>query len=155
MKNLFLCLIFVLASITAFTDSIKPVEFPDQFDTKTAISENTQWLIFSEDKDISDKVNQAIVALKITDVNSLKGAYVADISKMPSLVTSMFALPEMKKYNFKILLDHEGEPTKNWPRQTKKASLIKLTKLEIAEVKYTDSIDEIKKFLQQQMLVKK
>ncbi len=147
MKILFL--ILILLSSTVFADTLKPVQLPDQFETKVSVDENIQWLIFSDDKEVSDKINQALDDLKITDVSKLKGAYVADISKMPSIVTTMFALPKMRKYAFKVLLDQDGAPTQSWPRQKGKASLLLLKKLEISEVKYADSTDDIKKFLQE------
>lgn len=154
MKKYFL-LLALLFSVSAFSESLKPVEFPDQFDTKSKIDESVQWLIFSQDKDVSDKINQALNELKITDVASLKGQYVADISKMPGLVTTMFAIPKMKTYSFKLLLDKEGEATKNWPRQSGKASLLKLKNLEVTEVRHSDSVEEIKKFVQSQLPVAK
>jgi hypothetical protein len=155
MKNIFLIVTIFVVALSVQAESLKPLELPDQFDTKTALNLDTQWLIFSSDKDISDKVNKAFDDLKVTDINSLKGIYVADISKMPSIVSSMFAIPKMKKYNFKVVLDQDGAPTKALPREEKKATLIKLNKLEIVETKFTDSVEEIKKFVQAQLPVQK
>ena len=33
--------------------------------------------------------------------------YISDISSMPSFITSMFAIPKMKKFTFKIFLIHD------------------------------------------------
>jgi hypothetical protein len=155
MKKLFLVLSIFVVALTVHAESLKPLELPDQFETKTSLNQDTQWLIFSGDKDISDKINKVFDDLKVTDINSLRGIYIADISKMPSLVTSMFAIPKMKKYNFKVVLDQDGALTKNLPREEKKATLIKLNKLEIVETQYTESIDVIKKFVQTQLPTQK
>ena len=88
-------LIFVLVNLFAqftFSDSINRFELEDQFGVKTTIDTSVEWIIFSDDKEISDKINTALDELKITDIAALKGAYVAEISKMPSLITKMFAL---------------------------------------------------------------
>ena len=128
---------------------------PDQFDSSHSIDENTEWVIFSTDSYTSDLIKKALDDLKLTDLEPSKGFYVADISAMPSMITKMLALPEMKKYPFKILLDKEGDITRHWPRQKGKASLLKLKKLEITSQKLSVKFDEIKDFIAEQTQAKK
>ena len=128
-------------------NTLTAVTLPDQFETVTPINEETEWIVFSMNHEVSDVINKAIEDLKITDIQSLKGAYVSDISKMPSMISKMIALPKMRKYTFKVLLDKEGDITKTWPRKDLKATIINLKKLEISEVVHTDQIAVIKKFL--------
>ena len=68
----------------AAAETLKSFQLEDQFGVKTTVNESTEWIIFSDDKEVSDKINLALNELKITDVSSLKGIYVAEISKMPS-----------------------------------------------------------------------
>lgn len=153
MKILALICIFLI-SITSHADSLKSISLPDQFDQSTTIDENTQWVIFSNDKDMSDNINKALEDLKITDIKSLNGAYVSDISRMPSMITKMFALPKMQKYTFKVLLDKEGDLTSKWPQEKGKVSLMTLEKLEIKSVEKTVSFENIKKFLESKLNLK-
>jgi hypothetical protein len=131
----------------AAAETLKSFQLEDQFGVKTTVNESTEWIIFSDDKEVSDKINLALNELKITDVSSLKGIYVAEISKMPSIITSMFALPKMREYKFKLLLDKEGVITKTWPREKAKATILKLKNLEITEKEFAATTEELKKFL--------
>ena len=151
----FIYLAVVFASIVlpspAQAAVISTTTLHDQFDTPITIDESTQWLIFSADKEVSDQINQAFDNLRMQDIKSKHGAYVADISKMPKLVTQMFALPKMKKYNFKVMLDDEGTATATWPRQEKKATLMQLKNLEIVSTTFVGTTDEIQKFIKSQL----
>lgn len=122
----------------------------DQFDVKTNLDESAQWLLFSDDKAVSEKINNVLAELNVTDLKSQKGIYVADISKMPALISAMFAIPAMKKYAYKVALDKEGVLTSAWPKEKAKASMLVLKKLEIVSVEYADSAEAIKKFIQDQ-----
>lgn len=127
--------------------SLSKIELKDQFDAKVQVDEKVKWIVFSPDKYISDLINKALDDLKLTDLTKTNGLYVADISAMPGMVTTMFALPKMKKYPFKVVLDYEGDLTGKWPQKKEKASLIKLDQLKILSVIQTGSFDEIKKFI--------
>lgn len=143
-------LISCLFYLSAFAESIQILELNDQFDVKTTINESTQWVLFSVEKDASDLVNKSLEDLKLTSLKDMNGVYVADISRMPSLVTSMFALPKMKKYPFPVALDRDGEPTAKWPREKGKVTLMKLKNLEIVSTQFSSRAEDIKKFIQDQ-----
>lgn len=169
MKKMFFILMFIVSTSTvasfanpqtspppspaATVKSLAKTSLPDQFDTQHTIDEKTQWLIFSTDSYTSDLIKKALEDLKVSDFQAAQGAYVADISAMPSMITKMLAMPEMKKYPFKILLDKEGDITTNWPRQKGKATLLKFKNLDVKNLqitseKITVKFDEIKSFLQ-------
>lgn len=144
--SLFSVLLPLLANSTE-VQALQKIELKDQFDTTVQIDEKTKWIVFSSDKYTSDLINKALEDLKLTDLGKSNGAYVADISAMPGMVTAMFALPKMKKYPFKVVLDREGDLTGKWPQKKEKASLIKLDQLKITLVQQTGSFEEIKKFI--------
>jgi hypothetical protein len=132
------------------TITLKAIELKDQFDTTTSTTTQLQWLIFSDDKEVSNIVNKALDELKITDIAGLKGLYVSDISKMPGFVTKMFAIPKMKKYAFKVVLDREGKVTADWPKEKGKATLLELDQLQIKSSQFSNKVEEIKAFLEKQ-----
>ncbi|OFZ31053.1 MAG: hypothetical protein A2622_00155 [Bdellovibrionales bacterium RIFCSPHIGHO2_01_FULL_40_29] len=144
-------LLFIFALLNAhfcLAEPLKAVQLPDQFDTLTSIDASTKWIVYSRDKDLSNHINKALEELKITDIKALQGAYVADISEMPGMITTLFALPKMKKYPFKVILDKKGDITASWPQKKGHVSLIELDQLEVMKAEQTASFDEIKKFLE-------
>lgn len=105
-KRIFISLISVLLFVCKFDEVqvLQKIELKDQFDATVQIDEKTKWIVFSTDKYISDLINKALEDLKLTDLAKSNGTYVADISAMPGMVTTMFALPKMKKYPLKSSL---------------------------------------------------
>lgn len=134
----------------SFAEALKVSEFENQYEEKTKVDESTKWVIFSNDKDLSDVVKKTLDDLKLTDLQKSGGQYVADISGMPSLVTKMFALPKMREYSFKLALDKDGEATKPWPKKAGQITLMKLNKLEITETAYASNQEELTQFIKNQ-----
>ena len=96
----------------------------DQFDTAHTIDAKTRLLIFSAEREVSALVETAL-ADQTTDSLSAAGIqYVSDISAMPGMVTSMIALPKMRKRPYPMLLGREAEETAMLPREPGKATLI-------------------------------
>jgi len=88
-------------------DSIN-LELVDQFDKPhTLNSKAYKKIVVTFEKDISQKINLYLQDQEKDLLKTKKIAYISDIHKMPSFVTSMFALPKMKKYTFPILLIKE------------------------------------------------
>lgn len=138
-------LVFSLNNVNA--NEVQAQIFYDQHDNPMNLSATTQWIIFSHDKDGGNWVKEALTELDITNLEGRGGIYLADISKMPSLVTKLFAMPKMKKYEFRMALDKTGELSESFPRIDSRVALIKLDSLKITEVIQAKSADEIKAFL--------
>lgn len=90
---------------------------------------------------------EAIDQAGIKDFSAHQGLYVADISKMPTLISKMFAMPAMRKYEFNLALDKEGDLTQNWPKQAEKVALIQLDNLAIVDVEHVDTPEAVLAFI--------
>lgn len=134
--------LFWLAN-SAAADSLKTTDYHDQWDKPLNISNTTEWVLFSHHKAGNEWVKNAIEALKLEPLRQHNLTYVADISKMPGLVTTLFALPKMRDYSFRIAIADEPEHTQDWPRQEDQLSLIGLNKLEVVSVRYLASQDDL------------
>ncbi|NUN06868.1 MAG: hypothetical protein HUU57_14030 [Bdellovibrio sp.] len=118
----------------------------NQFAEPITVSGETKWLVFVSEKDISKVVTEVLQEEK-PNLEVAKVIYASDISGMPSFITKMVALPKMRKYDFKVALDKEGDVTKAWPRQPGKATLFALDNLKITEIKYLGTKAEVKDFI--------
>jgi hypothetical protein len=135
--------LLLLSQATLAADSPAPLQvgqrlasfsIEDQHGNKQAIDETTQAILFSADMDANDLVKQALSGER---VNLRPGAvYVADISGMPGIITSLFALPAMRKRPYPMLLDRDGELTRNWPRQKGQVALIELEGLTVKGIAF-------------------
>lgn len=131
-----LCLALPVFAFTA-GDTLSAFKIENQFEEPAELNSETKWIIFSSDmnaaKMLTEYLNENAKSLDLT-----KTLIISDISKMPGLVSKMFAIPKMKKYNFKLALDKTGETTKAWPRQEGTITVMKVSALKV------ESTEEIK-----------
>ncbi|EKE71075.1 hypothetical protein [Gallaecimonas xiamenensis] len=96
----------------------------DQFDRQVEIPGDAKVIFFAADMDAGDLVKDAFGKDQGDTMAKAGVLYVADISKMPGLVYKLFAKPKMKKYPYRMVLDQEGELTKDWPHQKGAVAII-------------------------------
>ena len=75
-----------------------------------------------------------------------KSAYIADITGMPGIITSLIAMPKMKAYPFSVLLVDDTNKGL-FPVQEDMISVISLDNGKIKDIKYVKTADELGKIL--------
>lgn len=100
------------------------VALKDQHDTIRTVDANTRLLIFSAERDVSALVETALADQTADSLGAAGIQYVSDISAMPGMVTSMIALPKMRKRPYPMLLGRTADQTAMLPRKPGKATLI-------------------------------
>lgn len=88
-------------------EKLPPISLPDQFEKTLQVESTDRLLIVAFEKDISSAINDYLKARPADYLHEHHARYIADISAMPSLVTSMFAIPKMKKFPFSIMLIYD------------------------------------------------
>lgn len=142
----FFTLIFATAAqATKSGETLTAFQIENQFSEPAALTADTKYIIFSSDMDAAKNLNEYLNE-NISKHDLSKTLIIADISKMPTLVSKMFAIPKMKKYSYKLALDKTGETTKNWPRQKGNLVVIKLTALKIDSVETLNSKEAVAGF---------
>jgi len=149
MKNILITLI----CFAAFTSHAEPVEtgkpFPpytleDQFGQAATLSPDTRYVIIASEKDVSGKVNSWLKGKEKGFLPAHKTEYVSDIEPMPGIITSLFALPKMKKYPFTLLLNREKEFAATYPHQKGKIALFHLDEKQVlVNIHYVDNAEEL------------
>jgi hypothetical protein len=148
--KLIIRLLVLLAFVTpAFAitagDSLPSIQTQNQFEEPAELNKETKWILFSSDmnaaKMLTEYLNENASKLDLS-----KTLIISDISKMPGLVAKMFAIPKMKKYNFKLALDKTGETTKDWPRKEGHLIIIKLSELKVESVEEVNTKEAVKSF---------
>ena len=146
-------IVFIHSSVGAIEQplplpkSIEKFELQDQFDSKAELQSQTRWLLFAMDMDGYGIIKEVFPTSPKVASFEKEGFLVSDISKMPSLIAKMMAIPKMKKYNFRLVLDRKGEVTKDWPRQEKGLALIELKEFQVVGVKYLKDRKDLEEFL--------
>lgn len=147
-KILALVLLTVPALAITTGDTLTPFKIQNQFEEPAELSTETKWIIFSSDmkaaKLLTEYLNENAKNLDLT-----KTLVISDISKMPGLVSKMFAIPKMKKYNFKLALDKEGDVTKAWPRQEGVILVMKVDQLKVESTENLTTAEAVASFFKE------
>lgn len=107
-----------------------------------------RYVLFSSDMKGNDLVKEAYADLDKDQLREAGIAYIADISKMPRLISRLFALPKIRDYPFRVLLIREKDFLTELPRQPETVTVLTLTADAIIEaVTYTESAETLQKLI--------
>ena len=138
--------ILVLAMLTTalFSNSfnlnsnIGSFELADQFEKTHTVDANVKTIIFSAEKATSAGLNEFLSAKEKGFLEKNNAVFIADISGMPSIISYLFALPKMKKYNYNVLLI-ENEDDTRFSKKEEKLTVYKLENGVVTNVQYVDT----------------
>ncbi len=112
-KIVTLSLVFSVMLFAGFKvgDTFPTLHLSNQFEKQTDVTNKTRYILMAFEKDVSVETADFFKKQPKGFLEKKHLLYISDISSMPSLITSMFALPKMKKYPFPVLLinDDRGE----------------------------------------------
>jgi hypothetical protein len=133
----------VRAEPWAAGERIEPFSLEDQHGTVRHVDAGTRVVLFSRDMDGGDVLKRALEGVPEGFFAARGAAYVADISRMPGLVTRLFALPSMRRRPYPMLLDRDGATTARLPDAEGQATLIFLEDLRIERVVHAARPEEL------------
>ena len=79
----------------------------DQYDKPYTQNDDLKVLLVARDMAGGKLVKTALEGRPQGYLEQRHAVFVADISRMPSLISKMFAVPAMRDYNYRVLLDRE------------------------------------------------
>lgn len=80
----------------------------DQYDKPYTQDDNLKVLLVARDMAGGKLVKAALEGLPQDYLPQRHAVFVADISKMPGMIAKLFAVPAMRDYNYRVLLDRES-----------------------------------------------
>jgi NADPH-dependent ferric siderophore reductase len=111
----------------------------DQHGVEATVGADDEIVIFSRDMAAGKIVKAALAERGGATLAAVKGVYIADITAMPAVITSLFALPSMRKRDYRIVLDRDGKATADFPSKEGEVTVMKLDDGTIAQVDFVDS----------------
>ena len=140
MMKYLMTILFMISALYAEVkvgDAFPVFNLQDQFDVKMQVPQKGKiTLILSFEKDVSSEVKTFINTQKKNYLEDNHIMYISDISPMPSFVTSLFALPKMKKFNFRVALINEDNVADVIPRKDAKVTRIKLHNNHVQSIEF-------------------
>lgn len=143
----------ILSSLFLSADSIKigsALNTLDNFKYETPtgrqmkIPQKTKLVIVAFEKDTGALVNEYLDTQSKFYLLKNNSIFIADIHKMPSIITNMFALPKLQKYKHLIYL-HYGDKFQDMiSNKDGKITLLRIEDSKIKEITLISSQQELK-----------
>jgi hypothetical protein len=140
--------ILTLLCITTLYSEVKVGDaFPvfhlkDQFGNRMAVPQKGKRLLWlSFEKGVSSEIKIFLDTKPKGYMPKHQIMYISDISPMPSFVTKLFALPKMKKFDFKVALIDEDNVANGIPRKEGKVTRITLRNNTIIKIDFVKAND--------------
>ena len=105
---LLLCLLSTAVLALEPGERLAPWTLLDQHDVRYTLNDETRILLVARDMDGAKLVNAALEGKPKGYLDERHAVFLADISRMPRIIATLFALPKMRDYNYRILLDRDA-----------------------------------------------
>ncbi|QTP60319.1 hypothetical protein HNO53_17325 [Billgrantia antri] len=106
-------LLLMLCSVAAQAKSegerVRAWTLEDQFGDPVMIAPETRLLLVASSRKAADVVNEALEGLPEGFLESHMALYVADVSRMPKMITRMVMVPAMRSASYSVLLDYDSK----------------------------------------------
>lgn len=146
MKKTLVALALALAlPLCALADPIEPgrplpaLRLKNQHDQDWLVPAKTRLVIFAADRKASNLALAVLGAQHAGFLASRHAVYLADMSKMPGLITRTFALPALREQPFDVGVSLDETLLAGWPRQADSVTIIGLEAGRVTHFQYAIS----------------
>lgn len=112
---LLLTLLPIMAQAVQLGEPLAPWTLLDQHDQPYSLDQETRILLVARDMEGAKLVKAALAEQPKGYLEQRDAVFVADIQRMPALIGKLFAIPAMRDYNYRVLLDREGRVADRYP----------------------------------------
>jgi hypothetical protein len=107
-------------------ERLAPWTLLDQFDQAYTLDHQTQTLLVARSMDAAKLVDAALKGEPKGYLEARHVVFLADIQRMPRLIAKMFAVPAMRDYSYRVMLDREGRVAPRYPGAVDKVLWLQL-----------------------------
>ena len=155
--NKFLLILSITAAVLSATPLKvgSPLSMMSDFKYETPrgremrVPKKPKLIIVAFEKDTGALVNEYLNSKSPLYLPKNRSMFIADISKMPTIITNTFALPKLRKYNHLIYL-HYGEKFQTViPHREKQITLLHVEDSKIKNISFISTKEELQAAIQQ------
>lgn len=128
-------------------DRLEPFTLDDQHGEAHVVDARVHALLLARDMKGGEVAKQALADDGAELLAKADAVYVADVSGMPAVIRRLFALPSLRRRGYPILLDPEGQITRDLPGAENRACLVRLRELTVVEVTQFESSEALREAL--------
>ncbi len=147
---LLLCLLSTAVLALEPGERLAPWTLLDQHDAPYTLNDETRILLVARDMDGAKLVNAALEGKPKGYLDERHAVFLADISRMPSVIATLFALPKMRDYNYRILLDRDARIAPRYQAGEGQVLWLQLDGLQIVAQQVFTRADDLRQALKRQ-----
>jgi hypothetical protein len=146
---LLLALLPLTAKALETGDRLAPWTLLDQYDQPYTLNDQTRTLLVARSMDAAKMVNQALENKPKGFLESRQTVFVADIQKMPTVIAKMFAIPKMRDYSYRVMLDRESRIVPRYAGDEDKVLWLQLRDGQLVSQRQFSSAEQLRGALEQ------
>ena len=125
--------------------NLSDLSLKDQNGNLHSIDKDTKKVVFAFSKDVGHSCNEFFATKGESYLKDNKIQFVADLSKAPSIIRSMFILPGLKDFKHIVLIIDDEKVSANYKpaKHADKIVVVNLNNQKITSIKYLDSIEDL------------
>lgn len=116
----------LLAQAVEVGERVAPWTLLDQYDQAYTLNDQAQILLVARSMDAAKQVDAALQGQPKGYLEVRHAVFVADIQRMPRLVATLFAVPAMRAYNYRVMLDRDARIAPRYPGPVDKVLWLQL-----------------------------
>lgn len=128
-------------------DSVNLKDVTDQNHQPFAHQEDMKVLMFVEGMEAKELVRESLETIDTRCMKDGELVYLANISRMPSIISQLVAVPAMRDYPYPVWLDWGGEASLGLPVREDQVTVLSLDRQSIVRADYYESTSDLSRFL--------
>lgn len=127
--------------------ALPALQLKDQHGGAWQIAADTRLVIFAAGRKASNIALEVLGQQPKDFLASRQAVYLADMSRMPGLVTRSFALPALREQPFRVGVSLEDQALDGWPRKEDMLTLLRVEGGRITSVEYVGANAQLRSAL--------
>ena len=96
-------------------ERLLPWTLLDQFDKAYTLDQQARILLVARSMTGAKLLKAALEEKPKGFLEARQAVFVADVSRMPTVISTLFAVPAMRDYNYRVLLDSQSRVASRYP----------------------------------------
>ncbi len=134
--------------INSYISRLNEFKYVTPNDAAVKIPKDVKLVIISHEKGTGVLVNEYLEAQNEDYLQKNHVVFIADINKIPSLITKMVALPKLRKYKHPIYINYDERFEEIVPSKENMVTLLYVENSIIKNISYISTKEELKKAIE-------
>ncbi len=131
-------------------NDVRSYKFETPTGRKMKVPNKSKLIIVAFEKDTGALVNEYLSTKEPQYLVKRHSIYIADIHKMPTIITNMFALPKLRKYKHLIYLHYDEDFQEIIPNKEEQVTLLYIENKKIVKISFIKTTQELQTAIEKQ-----